>query len=216
MTFSTPSLRIAAACALCAGLLSSAIAAPVATNPPPVLENGYRVDWVQVSTSPHSVGDALNALNGAGGFTIVNQVTQYMDFVNLQDAAVPFAGADPLFAVRVSGFITLGAGSYSFLSFHDDGIRIRVGGETVVLFDADTANIGTDSPFYALDAGVYEYEAISWEQGGVFNLQLGIDNGNGRFFLAGQHDVPEPASLGLAGLALIGLAGSRWRRKAAA
>lgn len=193
-------------------VIATAQATPTPTLSSPTLASGYRVDWAQVDTAPHSVADAINALNGTGGFNVLDRATQFMPYVNIQDAGVPFAGVDPMFAVRVSGFITLGAGNYSFLSFHDDGIRINVGGETVVLFDADTPNRGDDSPFYSLPAGIYEYEAISWEQGGAFNLQLGIDNSSGRFYLEGSHDVPEPTGLALVALGLIGVGVSRRRR----
>ncbi|OYU93177.1 MAG: hypothetical protein CFE45_21230, partial [Burkholderiales bacterium PBB5] len=130
-----------------------------------MLADGFTVEWAQVTTSPHSVADATNALNGTGGFTVLNRATQFVNFVDFNDASVPFAGADPMFAVRVSGFITLGGGNYSFLSIHDDGIRISVGGETVVLYDADTPTRADDSAIFALTAGVYRFEAISWEQG---------------------------------------------------
>ena len=135
-----------------------------------------------------------------------------MGFVDLQDSDVPFTGADPLFAVRVSGFISLQAGRYSFLSFHDDGLRLIVGDDEVITFNADTPNVQTDSAFFDLGAGVYKYEAISWEQGGAFNLQLGIDFNGSRDFVVGSHaSVPEPATLGLAafGLLAAGLAGRR-------
>ena len=88
-----------------------------------------------------------------------------LSFVDLQDGDVPVIGADPLFAVRVSGFISLQAGRYSFLSFHDDGLRLIVGDDEVITFNADTPNVQTDSAFFDLGAAVYKYEAISWEQG---------------------------------------------------
>lgn len=187
-------------------------ATPVPIVPPPALADGFQVEWVQVNASPHSISDALDALNGTGGFTVLNRATQFMGFVDLQDNDVPFTGADPLFAVRVSGFISLQAGRYSFLSFHDDGLRLIVGDDEVITFNSDTPNVQTDSAFFDLASGVYKYEAISWEQGGAFNLQLGIDFNGARDFVIGSHaSVPEPATLGLAafGLLAAGLAGKR-------
>jgi hypothetical protein len=198
--------------------LSSTHAAPTPIVPPPALVDGFKVEWAQVDSSPHSISDALNALSGTGGFNVLNRATQFMNTVDLQDVDVPFAGADPLFAVRVSGFITLGAGRYSFLSFHDDGLRVTVGDEEVITFNADTGNVQTDSAFFNLGAGVYKYEAIGWEQGGAFNLQLGIDFNGSRDFVQGSHaSVPEPATLGLAafGLLAAGLAGQRRRARGA-
>lgn len=198
-------------------------AAPVASVPVPAnLQTGFVIEWVQVDVapfgagSPSSVAEAQAILDGTSGLTELGRVTQTSTFINYQDANVPFGGADPVFAVRVSGYITLGAGTYSFLSFHDDGLRVNVGGETVINFDANTPNVATDSPFYNLAAGVYSYEAISWEAGGAFNMQLGIDvNGtaaDGRVFLAGQHQVPEPGTLALTALAMLA-AGSRLKSR---
>lgn len=193
--------------------LATAHGAPVPIMPSPALVDGFKVEWAQVDVSPHSIAGAVNALNGAGGFTVLNRATQFMNTVDLQDGDVPFAGTDPLFAVRVSGLITLAAGRYSFLSFHDDGLRLIVGGDEVITFDADTPNRQTDSAFFDLVAGVYAYEAISWEQGGAFNLQLGIDSNGARGFVIGSRAavVPEPGSLGLVafGLFAAGLVGRR-------
>lgn len=207
--------RRASALMLLAIAGSAALAAPLPTVPPPTLAPGFRIDWAQIAESPHSITDAYNALAGVG-FTVLDRVTQYQTFIDLSDASVPFGGADPRFAVRVSGFITLtAADTYTFLSIHDDGIRVVVGGEEVILYPTDTATIESDSAPFALAPGVYAYEAVSWEQGGVFTLRLGIDSATtGRVFLAGSHDVPEPMApaLTLLGLLAAGVVGRRRTR----
>lgn len=198
--------------------LPAAQATPTPLISPPPLTNGFQVEWARVDTAPHSIADAVNALNGSGGFTVLNRVTQTLNTIDVNDASVPFAGADPLFAVRVSGYVTLAAGRYSFSSLHDDGVRVTVGGEQVITFDSDTAAVETDSALFDLAAGVYAYEAISWEQGGAFNLRLGLlDAAGAGNLLVGQHatSIPEPASLGLAGFGLLAAAGVARRARRA-
>lgn len=204
-----------AACLLAVVAMTAAHAAPTPIVPPPALVKGFKVEWAQVDTSPQSIADAVDALNGTGGFNVLNRATQVMDFIDLQDANAPFAGNDPFFAVRVSGFITLAAGRYGFLSFHDDGLRLTVGGDVVISFDSNTSNQQTDSAFFDLAEGVYAYEAIGWEQGGVFNLQLGLDANGFRDFVIGSHTegVPEPASLGLAACGLLAAGWAARRRR---
>jgi PEP-CTERM motif len=209
-------LFVTCALAMIAAPLAQAV--PVPTIPSPVLLPGFKVEWVQVDAAPGSTADALAILNRTGGFTILDTHEDYLERIELADSNARFTGIDPVFAVRVSGFISLSTdGPYSFLSFHDDGLRVRVGGETVIDVPFDTPPVGTHSAFYELAAGVYEYEAISWEQGGTFRLFLGIDvdgpnNPWGGIYVQGSHapvTVPEPGTLSLLGLASLALVSLR-------
>lgn len=209
--------RLVSALAFAGFLATEAVAVPVPVASPPPLASGFQVDWVQTDRSPHSIANAIDALNGTNGFNTLASTTEYRNIINLLDGDDPFAGGDPIFAVRVSGFINVSTtGDYMFIGIHDDGLLVRVGGEDVIVFDADTGIRETDSLVYTLAAGIYSFEAISWEQGGVFNLDLGWDQPNiPRAYIAGQHDataIPEPLSLALFGAGLLGLAVTRRKR----
>lgn len=204
----TSFIRRAVPAAALGALAFSAQATPTPVAVPPPLDAGFAVTWVQAtSLTPHSIANAQAVLAGGGA-----SASQYLASINLTDASVPFGGADPRFAIAVSGYVTLEAGTYSFFSTHDDGMKLTLGGEDVIVFDADTAAVTTTSASYNLAAGVYKLDALAWEQGGAFVFTLGMDHNNSRTLLVGEHSVPEPMSLALVGLGLAA-AGIARRRK---
>lgn len=200
-------LQTLAALAVGWALSTSAAAAPTPEASPPPLVPGFVVEWAQSETAPHSIADSLAILNGTGGFNVLNRVTQIQSVIDFDDASAPFGGGDPFFAVRVSGYVTLDAGVYQFIGTHDDGLSLILGGEAIITFDSDTGMVTTTSAPLTLQAGVYSFAAVSWEQGGAFDLVLEQETANGRNPTLGFHavSVPEPSSVLLAGLALTGL-----------
>lgn len=218
---------VAAAAALVVMSAAWADPTPIAVVPP--LDPGLNSRWVSVdpANNPNSIGDALNVL--AGGVPAVQTINQIVGIVDFEDGALgaankdPFTALDPgvdtTFAVQYSGFLQLAAGTYQFRMRHDDGIRVILGGEEIILFPSDTGPVNSNSAVFTLPEGYYALEIVGWEQGGVFLNQFGTVNPNGGLDLtdnlwhATRTGIPEPAGVALVGLAFLaaGLVGRRRR-----
>jgi PA14 domain len=211
-------LSVVAASSLLVGVTQ---AAPIRVSPDPSsLESGLEALWVDVSTSPHSITDAENALIGAGGFTIVNSVDQVVGSIDVDDSVL--AKQDPLtalgddnFAVNYTGYLRIDTdGNYQFRMTHDDGIRVVLGGETIIDFPTDTSPIDSDSAILALAAGYYTINIIGWEQGGQFVNRFSLLTLGGPTLVTSLfHDaVPAPGTVGLVALGLLLVSASRRNR----
>lgn len=217
-------VRSSLAASLLAAASMAATAAPVASTPG-ALAPGVQGHWVDVSTSPHSIGDALSALVGANGFVIVQTVDAVHPVINVGDCCAA-STVDPLtalgddsFAVHYTGYLHIAtAGSYTFNMHHDDGIRVNLGGETIIVYPSDTGPRDSTSASYDLEAGYYALDVVGWEQGGSFinRFSMRPTNSTAGFVIAQDlwHEAnrtPEPAGLALAGLALLAAARARRR-----
>jgi VCBS repeat-containing protein len=77
--------------------------------------------------------------------------------------------------VRISGTMYLERGNYDFRVTADDGFRLKVGGETLIEYDANqgpTTRVFTNVEINDLISGFTGVELLYWDQGGVSQLRF--------------------------------------------
>ena len=131
------------------------------------------------------------------------------------------ATANNDFAARISGLLTISiADTYAFRTYSDDGVRLRVGGATVISDNGyHPEQINNGSLF--LNPGSYLIDLIFFEGGGEASLEFTMARGNGAFGLVGTlagtstqvQAVPEPSTWA-AGIIVAGMVtGTFWRAR---
>lgn len=213
---------------------SSAWAAPIALDSSyTAVDAGLDSRWVNTSFSPHSADQAASAmglqLGDAGYLSEANTAVDYIDFADGNYSGAAAAGylssplgGDDSFAVEYTGYIDIAAGdTYSFRSFTDDGFRLTIGGHVVSQYFNDRApGVTIDSVW--LDAGIYEFSFLGWEQGGAFVNELTWHNSSTStwslvdgtvLYQNVEQQVSAPATALLMGVGLLGMASYRRKKQ---
>jgi hypothetical protein len=85
------------------------------------------------------------------------------------------------FGARISGLINItAADTYTFKTYADDGVRLRVGGTTVITdntYHPEQTRFGS----IALTPGSYAIELLFFEGGGEASLEFQVQQGTGPF-----------------------------------
>ena len=123
------------------------------------------------------------------------------------------ATANNNFAALITGnFVVTTPGTYEFRTFADDGVRLKIGGTTVIIDDTyHPEQVRTGS--INLAAGTYSIELLFFEGGGEASLEFTSRIAGGQFgHVTSASTVPEPGSIALMGLALGAIPFARRRR----
>ena len=132
------------------------------------------------------------------------------------------ATANTDFAARITGsFLIDTAGNYTFYTFGDDGLRLKIDGNTVINDNSYHSASGRSASLN-LSAGAHTVDLVFFEGGGQGLLEFSVvPAATGVQALVYSPDVvtvaaevPEPGSLALAGLASLGLWAAGRRRRA--
>ncbi len=188
-------------------------------------------------------GAGLNGLAGADAAIASRpaDVSEYWSVIDFTDDPAGFAGlipgssrwplatlrgqsgtaatANSDFAALISGSFTVGsADNFTFRTYADDGVRLRVDGNTVILDNTYHAEMQLLGSIF-LSAGTHTFDLVFFEGGGEASLEFSVAQGSGSFGHVGGAGLPTEArstpdagaTVSLFGMALGGLAWFRRR-----
>ncbi|MBY0262632.1 MAG: hypothetical protein K2Q20_09830 [Phycisphaerales bacterium] len=113
---------------------------------------------------------------------------------------------------RFQGFIAIrNAGTFDFSVASDDGMELKIGGQTITSFDGDRGFATSTGRANFAQSGLYAIELIYWGNSqGSSGVQLGSSFCNGIIQKADLYNIPAPTAASM--LAAGGLLAARRRR----
>ncbi|UVE18757.1 retention module-containing protein [Pseudomonas sp. LS44] len=89
--------------------------------------------------------------------------------------------------IKLSGYVTLAAGTYQFRVTADDGFSIRIDGATVAEYNGNQGPTARELPTFNIAlSGAHQIEIIYWDQGGEAQLQIELRDQGGTYTVLGE------------------------------
>jgi VCBS repeat-containing protein len=138
------------------------------------LENIAQVESLISGKTPNAtfIATTLNYGSVAGDLGAGTHLQTFLGSDAASLSADPATTSDAI--IKLSGQVSLDAGTYSFKVTSDDGFTLRIDGQTVVSFDGNRAAAETTASYTVATSGAHQIEIIYWDQGSDASLKVEI------------------------------------------
>jgi VCBS repeat-containing protein len=132
-----------------------------------------QVETLITGKTPDATFTATTLNYGNGVTTDLGAGTNLQTFLGTDKASLstdPGTTSDAI--IKLSGQVSLNAGTYSFKVTSDDGFILRIDGQDVVKFDGNRGAAATTATYTIPTSGAHQIEIIYWDQGGSAVLKV--------------------------------------------
>ncbi|GLK88159.1 hypothetical protein GCM10017655_12210 [Pseudomonas turukhanskensis] len=137
------------------------------------LETIAQVQNLIAGKTPDATFTATTLNYGNGVSTDLGAGTNLQTFLGSDKASLstdPGTTSDAI--IKLSGQVSLAAGTYSFKVTSDDGFILRIDGQDVINFDGNRSAASTTATYTIPTSGAHQIEIIYWDQGGNAVLKV--------------------------------------------
>jgi VCBS repeat-containing protein len=132
-----------------------------------------QVETLIAGKTPDATFNATSLNYGNGVSTDLGAGTNLQTFLGSDKASLstdPGTTTDAI--IKLSGQVSMDAGTYSFKVTSDDGFILRIDGQDVIKFDGNRSAASTTATYTIPTSGAHQIEIIYWDQGGNAVLKV--------------------------------------------
>ncbi len=140
------------------------------------LETISQVESLIAGKTPNATFIATSLNYGSGTSAVSSDLgagTNLQTFLGSDKASLstdPVTTSDAI--IKLSGQVSLAAGTYTFRITSDDGFILRIDGQDVIKFDGNRSASATTGNYTIATSGAHQIEIIYWDQGGNAVLKV--------------------------------------------